>query len=282
MNQELQHQWLCPLCQLPLHLNDKIWQCENQHMYDRAKEGYVNLLLAQHRKSKNPGDSKAMVNARRLFLDSGAYAPLAAKLAETLLNQSQYLNANENFKLFDAGCGEGYYLRTIAQHFLSQKRPLIASGIDIAKPAIQKAAKRSSEHHFAVGSSFALPLNDNQQDAVLQVFAPSSASEIRRILKPSGLWIIVDPAAEHLAEIKAMIYDEVVEHQANTYDTTGFEYLGEHQVTFGITMDNAEIRESLLMMTPYYWHVSEDKKANILAKLDHATADFKIQVWQKG
>lgn len=281
MKHELEHQWLCPACQLPLNLKDRTWQCDNRHMYDRAKEGYVNLLLAQHRKSKNPGDSKAMVNARRMFLDSGAYAPLAAKLAETLLTQNQSSGMDEPFKLFDAGCGEGYYLRAIAQHFTEQSRELLASGIDIAKPAIQKAAKRSVDHHFAVGSSFALPLNDGKQDAVLQVFAPSSATEILRVLKTKGLWLIVDPAPQHLAEIKAMIYDEVVAHQANSYDTEGFQHLAEHRITYEISLDSSEIRESLLMMTPYYWHVPEDKKAKILASLQRVTADFLIHIWQK-
>lgn len=281
MKHELEHQWLCPACQLPLNLKDRTWQCDNRHMYDRAKEGYVNLLLAQHRKSKNPGDSKAMVNARRMFLDSGAYAPLAAKLAETLLTQNQSSGMDEPFKLLDAGCGEGYYLRAIAQYFTEQSRELLASGIDIAKPAIQKAAKRSVDHHFAVGSSFALPLNDGKQDAVLQVFAPSSATEILRVLKTKGLWLIVDPAPQHLAEIKAMIYDEVVAHQANSYDTEGFQHLAEHRITYEISLDSSEIRESLLMMTPYYWHVPEDKKAKILASLQRVTADFSIHIWQK-
>ena len=59
----------CPLCQQGLILTDKVFRCENNHCFDQAKEGYVNLLPVQHKHSKDPGDNKEMVNARRAFLD---------------------------------------------------------------------------------------------------------------------------------------------------------------------------------------------------------------------
>ena len=62
-----------------------IWQMiefeHNKHQFDKAKEGYVNLLPVQHKKSKNPGDDAQMVQAlhlsqqhktlQNLFIDSG-------------------------------------------------------------------------------------------------------------------------------------------------------------------------------------------------------------------
>ncbi|GAL20234.1 ribosomal RNA large subunit methyltransferase A [Vibrio maritimus] len=58
----------CPLCQQPLTLDDRSYRCSNNHQFDKAKEGYVNLMPVQHKRSKDPGDNKEMMQARRTFL----------------------------------------------------------------------------------------------------------------------------------------------------------------------------------------------------------------------
>ncbi|MDA9873294.1 hypothetical protein N9C25_03625, partial [Saprospiraceae bacterium] len=75
---------ICPICQLPLKLSESTYRCKRHHSYDVSKEGYVNLLPVQNKNSKNPGDSKEMINARRLFLESGHYAPLVDHLIKTI------------------------------------------------------------------------------------------------------------------------------------------------------------------------------------------------------
>jgi 23S rRNA (guanine745-N1)-methyltransferase len=67
---------ICPLCRTPLTLENKSQRCANGHSFDIAKEGYVNLLLVQQKKSKEPGDNPEMVKARREFLQAGYYQPL--------------------------------------------------------------------------------------------------------------------------------------------------------------------------------------------------------------
>ncbi|MEF1296891.1 23S rRNA (guanine(745)-N(1))-methyltransferase, partial [Vibrio parahaemolyticus] len=59
----------CPLCHQPLSLTEKTFKCENNHQFDLAKEGYVNLMPAHHKRSKDPGDNKEMMQARRRFLE---------------------------------------------------------------------------------------------------------------------------------------------------------------------------------------------------------------------
>ena len=51
---------VCPICKNKLILmsEEKTYQCENNHNFDRAKQGYVNLLINNQKKSKLPGDSK--------------------------------------------------------------------------------------------------------------------------------------------------------------------------------------------------------------------------------
>ena len=72
----------CPICQAPLSLVDNGVACPANHRFDRARQGYLNLLPVQHKNSRDPGDNAAMVEARRRFLEGGHYAPLAARLAQ--------------------------------------------------------------------------------------------------------------------------------------------------------------------------------------------------------
>lgn len=43
---------MCPVCREQLRLNERTWRCDNQHSYDIAKQGYVNLHVVQHKHSK--------------------------------------------------------------------------------------------------------------------------------------------------------------------------------------------------------------------------------------
>ena len=76
--------WRCPLCQQPLQQSMRTWRCDNRHAFDEAKSGYLNLLPVQNKKSKQPGDDKTMVNARRQFHDAKGYEPLMAALVSRL------------------------------------------------------------------------------------------------------------------------------------------------------------------------------------------------------
>ena len=65
----------CPICgeNLQKESESKVYKCEQNHSYDIAKQGYVNLLISNMKRSKNPGDSKDMVLARVDFLRRGFY-----------------------------------------------------------------------------------------------------------------------------------------------------------------------------------------------------------------
>ena len=71
---------ICPLCQASLAPVDNGVACNLGHRFDRARQGYLNLLPVQHKNSRDPGDNAAMVEARRRFLEGGHYAPLARRL----------------------------------------------------------------------------------------------------------------------------------------------------------------------------------------------------------
>jgi hypothetical protein len=109
----LTHLLTCPFCQLTLSESGNTFVCANNHTFDIAREGYVNLL-----RKKQLGDTKEMLVARRQFLEQGYYQPLSDQLNELIY---AHLSSSA-LRVLDAGCGEGYYLGCL-QRFLVQKQP---------------------------------------------------------------------------------------------------------------------------------------------------------------
>lgn len=108
----------CPLCSGPLWEVPGGLRCPKGHRFDRAKEGYVHLLPVGQKHSLAPGDDKAMVNARRAFLDRGWYAPL-----REALEQLAVVHTGSEPVVLDAGCGEGYYTQGVRQALTSAGKP---------------------------------------------------------------------------------------------------------------------------------------------------------------
>lgn len=269
--------WTCPACHLPLVAQKHLWQCENGHHYDMAKEGYVNLLLANQKRSKEPGDSKQMIVARRDFLELDHYQLMANRLACLISENCE----SSKLSVFDAGCGEGYYLQQIKLALQVQHKSVDAAGVDISKPAILKAAKKYRDNHFAVASTYKLPLNEAVCDAVIQIFAPSSEEEVLRVLKPGGIWIQVNPSAHHLNEVKHIIYAESQEHTLLQTVESGFQLVSEESLTYTFTLQTPKSRLDLLMMTPYFWSARESDIEELRKSLSLITADFHIRVLKK-
>ena len=78
--------WQCPLCASPLSVQtNQPWRCDKGHSFDVAKQGYVNLLPVQFKNSLQPGDDKAMVQAREAFLNAGFYDPLIQAISKIFI-----------------------------------------------------------------------------------------------------------------------------------------------------------------------------------------------------
>src|SRR3977135_2710324 len=82
--------------------------CPRGHSFDIARSGYVNLLQPQDRRSKRPGDSAAATAARRRLHDRGITGPLLDVI-------SALANVSEDDPVLDAGCGDGFYLGSLAR-----------------------------------------------------------------------------------------------------------------------------------------------------------------------
>ncbi|WP_404397730.1 putative RNA methyltransferase [Idiomarina loihiensis] len=265
---------ICSLDGKPLHLNERSWRCDNGHSYDVAKQGYVNLLPVQNKRSKDPGDSKAMVQARREFLEQGYYEPLAQVLADTVLAQGEQA-------VLDAGCGEGYYLRYLVEQAEQKGTDLSVAALDISKWAVQAAAKRDKRLSWMVASNNSIPLDDNSVDTLLCVFGFPVEAEFKRVLKPGGRLIMVDPAGDHLKELKAIIYSEIKTKSDNLpVNSEYWSLASEQRVTFKFELNNNDTIKNLLTMTPHLYRSSADgrERAGAISSLQ-LTADVWVRVF---
>lgn len=246
---------LCPLDGLSLTLSDRQWCCSNGHSFDVAKQGYVNLLPVQNKRSKDPGDSKAMVQARRRFLATQVYQPIAE--AMTTLSLEHGPNA-----ILDAGCGEGYYLKQLLQRADQQACDLQVAALDISKWAMQAAAKQDKRVTYMVASNAAIPLADNSIDVVLCVFGFPVESEFKRVLKPGGKVIMVDPGEEHLIELKRIIYEDIkAKPEALPIDDPQLLVTDQQRLSFNVQLANKETIADLLVMTPHLYRSSAAGRA---------------------
>ena len=100
---------LCPVCGLQLTRGEREYLCENRHSFDIARQGYVNLLTVQQKRSLHPGDTREQVLSRRAFLDAGFYEPIARTLCDTAAE------LDVAGPVLDVGCGEGYYSSRLAE-----------------------------------------------------------------------------------------------------------------------------------------------------------------------
>ncbi|NQZ06186.1 MAG: 23S rRNA (guanine(745)-N(1))-methyltransferase [Algicola sp.] len=275
--QDKSPQYRCPLCKTPLTANQQGFSCANRHQFDRAKEGYVNLLPVQNKGSKIPGDSPEMVISRRDFLATDAYGFLQQAVAYTLKSL-----LDKTATVIDAGCGEGYYTNALAEQ-LSEGQ---VYGVDIAKAAVRYAAKRSKAinatkaQHFCVASNINLPFADNFADLICKIFAPVEPTEIARVLKSNGVFMTVVPGPKHLFELKQVIYEFPKEHQPEVCPA-GFELVDTQSLTQTQVLSKTADIANLCQMTPFSWKIAAQKKQQLIEAGDLSiTFDFVVNVYR--
>lgn len=268
----------CPLCGEKLEKPERVLRCEHGHSFDISAEGYTHLLPPNKMNSKIPGDSKEMAASRSAFLDKGYYEPLLRELEHAVLEFAK----GKEVSVLDCGCGEGYYTSHIAKTLKDRIPKAKIAGFDISRPSVKRAAKRTKEVEFAVASVFDIPVFDESFDILLNVFSPLSIGEYRRVLKSGGYYIYVVPAARHLWQLKAAIYDTPYENKEQDIPYEGFEHAETRRVRYKVLIENREDILALFRMTPYYWKTSA-KGAEKLSKLQSLETEvaFDIHIYKK-
>lgn len=264
----------CPLDAAPLHRHGSSWRCAAGHSFDIAAQGYANLLPVQQKRSRDPGDSKEMVAARRRFLNAGHYHPIAAAVSRVALAD---IPAGATISCLDAGCGEGYYLRQLAAA-AGDEQTLALLGLDISKWAVLSAAKQDKRPNWIVGSNANLPVQPATLDLVLCMFGFPVYGEFARVLKPGGVLLQVDAGPDHLRELREIIYPALKpERPADAQLPEGFCFLSTETVRFPLAIDGAEQIADLLAMTPHLYRASAEGRARAAALVSLAlTVDVRL------
>jgi len=278
------HNLVCPIDGEKLQQVDHQLVCDNGHTFDIARQGYVNLLPVQHKRSKQPGDSKAMVLARQQHLNTGIYQKISDKVTGTVV--AHIINDND-VCILDAGCGEGYYFDALLTSLVQEdgNNNLCFIGLDISKEAIIQATKRNQNIAWVVGTNRHPPLAKESVDIILCLFGFISTEGFTNILKPGGKIIMVDAGVGHLSELREIIYPEIKTKSASITalaEHPKYSLLSTENLQYKAKLYNNQQVNNLLLMTPHFYRASKAGRevASNLKSLD-ISVDVIFSVWQK-
>ena len=242
----------CPVCAQPLAFGEKEAVCPRNHHFDRARQGHVNLLQSQGSAAKRHGDDRLMVEARRRFLEKGFYAPLMEAAAAAAVEYAPPRRCT----LLDTGCGEGYYTEGIYRALTAAGREPDVNAIDISRDAAKTIARRPFPLEAAVASAFALPVQDESCDLVVDIFAPCAEKEFALVLKPGGILLRAVPLPRHLFGLKAAIYDKPYLNAEPRQELPGFAPVELRRLCWELVLNDPQDIDDLFKMTPYYYKTS--------------------------
>jgi 23S rRNA (guanine745-N1)-methyltransferase len=111
--------------------------------------------------------------------------------------------------LLDAGCGDGFYLGSLARRIGCE-----AHGVDISVPAIRAAARRfpAAEGGFewvVANADRHIPYADDSFSLVLSITARMNPTEFRRVLNKQGRLLVAVASPEDLVELRGPGRDRV-------------------------------------------------------------------------
>lgn len=238
---------LCPICGEQLNLTDRQYRCIQNHSFDIARQGYVNLLVVQQKHSLNPGDTREQVLARREFLEAGYYAPIA----DTLVKTAKGLGITG--QILDVGCGEGYYSAQLADALGAE-----LTGLDISKEAVRCAAAKYKGKQWLCATAAHIPVEDESVSLLTSLFALTLPEEFGRVLKKDGYYFQVLAAEDHLLGLKGIIYDKLNFKEKNTVpELGGFELVESVPIRFTFTVEGKQV-QNLFSMTPHVFRIGKD------------------------
>jgi len=271
----------CPVCGGALTLSATAATCANAHSFDRARNGYFNLLLAKQ--SAEPGDSALMLQSRRAFLHAGFYNRMSQAANAAVV---EIVAPRSHAHVADIGCGEGFFTARLKRALDEAKpaAPPVVYGVDISRPGVKMATSLDRGIHWAVASLHHSPFLPHSLDVVLSIFAPIDAADVQRVVRQVGALVTVTPGPDHLDALRAIIYSHVQPHSptpALMAEDTLFEQSGSTRVRYPIVVDSSAQIMNLLAMTPYYWNISRETRARVEALTRLAlTVDAYVNVFR--
>lgn len=252
----------CPICHNAVTVTGNQMLCQDNHTFDLAKQGYLNLFMGHKEEQYN----QALFDSRyELMKQSKFYEGLYKQIKQILLENNFQ---SPNSFIIDLGTGEGTHLSLVTEA-LSQSNSL---GLDIEKAGIQTAAKHYTNALWMVADLGNIPLKNQTLDGAFTILTPSNYEEVNRVLNEKGWFLKIIPGTEYLKELREIVLpEEKVPH----LPIPSIERFEEHfhmvqQSEFRNTYSlNEKDRENLLKMTPLMWNATEEQliQANKLKKV---------------
>lgn len=261
---------ICPVCGEALKEENRSLKCNKGHCFDRAREGYVNLIAGTHKKGSLIGDNRDMALSRRSFLEKGYFDSLVEELISVIREKALPCPS-----VLDICCGEGYY-----SHKIKEAVSCEMSGFDISKEMVRLAAKRKNGCEYFVANLSRIPVKDKSVDIAFHLFAPFHEKEFSRILAENGTLITVVAGENHLFELKEILYEKPYKNDEMPPETESLVIKEKRKVTEKIHLSSAEDIDALFRMTPYYYRTSDRDKEKLssFTELD-VTVDFCIFIY---
>ncbi|HHU87338.1 MAG: putative RNA methyltransferase [Pelotomaculaceae bacterium] len=247
----------CPLCASEMKLVDlKSLICTNNHCYDLARQGYVNMLSHALKTKYN----RQMFASRRIICRHGLFDPMINKIRDLITAGTPH--RGEQLKILDAGCGEGSHLAMILGKVSQDSETLpLGVGLDISKDAIVMASKEYKEIIWCVGDLAGAPFAGDYFDFILNILAPANYAEFKRMISPHGRVIKVIPGRDYLKELRNILYGKTDKQHYSNDDTlelfkSNFALLEVERVRYNVTLEQTWL-ESLIQMTPLTWGTTQ-------------------------
>jgi 23S rRNA (guanine745-N1)-methyltransferase len=260
----------CPVCGAGLHTAAGSLRCLAGHAFDQARQGYIDLTGGR---LTHAGDTADMISARQSLLAAGHFRVLTDALVAAVGDQPPGL-------VVDVGAGTGQHLAAV----LDARPDDLGLAVDVSKPALRRAARA----HPRLGAVRAdawrgLPVADGAAGVVLDVFAPRSGREFRRILRPDGVLVVVTPAPAHLGElVEALDLVRVDPDKSERLSAAlgpWFARADERRHEWPLRLSAAEAR-SAVAMGPSAWHTDPQRLETLVTGPLTVTAAVDVSRWR--
>ncbi|MGV3466140.1 MAG: putative RNA methyltransferase [Heyndrickxia sp.] len=262
----------CPHCKGPIKvLNSKSLICCDNHTFDFAKQGYVNMMTGP---SKSHYSKELFEARKKIITQSDLYSVLHERISKEIKG---HLNHRFPSLLFDAGCGEGSHLHNILDK--CRNTAITGVGLDISKDGIFLAAKSYKGPMWIVGDLANSPLEDHSFHVILNILSPSNYKEFKRILVPNGLVIKVVPRPNYLKELREELFKGTEKKSYKNDETVKlfnkhFKLKDIFNLCYTKKLDQAELK-NLVQMSPLAWSAD---KAHIDAFVNRASSEITVDL----
>jgi 23S rRNA (guanine745-N1)-methyltransferase len=202
-----------------------------------------------------------MVAAREAFLAAGHFEVIAEAVRTASSNGGGEV-------VVEVGAGTGYYLSRA-------REARVGIALDSSRYAARRAA-RAGLGAVVCDVWQPWPVRDGVAAAVLCVFAPRNADEMRRVLASGGVIVVVTPTPRHLAElVEPLGLVRVDERKPERLAAALGEPVREREIEAELDLSRDDVA-ALIAMGPSAHHVDAQR----VARAAVATLSVRVAVYE--